>query len=462
MFGQFPPAETGIYTAASLSTSTFSAVDPEASSFFATTAGGLSGDISLRVKEPSGLTVYFSDPANVVVSQSTFFPGYSQTTVSTPSGSLIQHYTLFNLNFEYYFSAVPPEAGQYTITADLLDHFPIATCPASSWQIAAFITAADGSLETDYLTPLACFLTPATVTGTIDITPPTAQDFVSISTGDGQIGVAGSSVTTPLTVAVLDASSAPQSGVAVSFAISSAPVGATGQGVLPAQATTGSNGLAQAVLTLGNIPADYYATATIPGGSSVTFHECAKLDGQYFNQAELPWGTTEYDLHAGTTMSDYGCGTTSMAMVARYFGVNVSTDGKPINPGNLNSWLDLNGGYNGTHDVEFGTIGDYTNNAIEYDSNYDGTALGGTYSQAQLAEFIQEDLSNGLPVIARVINPKTGHRHFIVLTGLCSLPNVTYTISDPGNRAASDWSFTSDHTGRTLGYTLLGLRRFTH
>lgn len=145
-----------------------------------------------------------------------------------------------------------------------------------------------------------------------------------------------------------------------------------------------------------------------------------------------------------------------MAMVARYFGVDVSTDGSNVNPGDLNSWLNNSGGYkNGT--VAFDHVGSYTNSAVKWVGRWNVSASTPTASVEQM---IRQDLQNGNPVIARVINPSSGHRHFVVLTGLCGLPGTGgYMVSDPGNIGSSNWGY----TGRNGNghYALLGIRRFS-
>jgi hypothetical protein len=78
--------------------------------------------------------------------------------------------------------------------------------------------------------------------------------------------------------------------------------------------------------------------------------------------------------------------------------------------------------------------------------------------------WIAQDLQNGLPVVVKTRNPTTGnHPHFIVLTGLCSLPNQAgYTVSDPGNQASRNWAFmnTPPSSNVEIGYLLYGIRRF--
>jgi hypothetical protein len=74
----------------------------------------------------------------------------------------------------------------------------------------------------------------------------------------------------------------------------------------------------------------------------------------YFSQNALPWGPSEYDSAASLgipspTMDRWGCAVTSAAMILKYHGMDEFTNGDPMNPGNLNHWLDNNNGYQKRH-----------------------------------------------------------------------------------------------------------------
>lgn len=75
----------------------------------------------------------------------------------------------------------------------------------------------------------------------------------------------------PLTVIVLDANNKAVQGVLVAFAIASIPIGATGQHVGSSSVTTGSDGIASVILTLGNAGGQYIVTATVESITPVVF-----------------------------------------------------------------------------------------------------------------------------------------------------------------------------------------------
>lgn len=96
---------------------------------------------------------------------------------------------------------------------------------------------------------------------------------VGLMTGNNQTGTISTALANPLVVRVTNADGYSVSGVSVSFAISTAPTGATGQSLSTATTTTNSSGQASTVLTLGNKVGTYTVTATSSGlsGSPVTF-----------------------------------------------------------------------------------------------------------------------------------------------------------------------------------------------
>ena len=96
---------------------------------------------------------------------------------------------------------------------------------------------------------------------------------MSLVSGDNLSGQIGSTLGN-MTVLVTDGGGNPVSGVAVTFAVSGNPVGASGMSVAPGSPTTGPNGQASSQLTLGNKVGAYSVQATVSGltGSPVTFH----------------------------------------------------------------------------------------------------------------------------------------------------------------------------------------------
>lgn len=285
----------------------------------------------------------------------------------------------------------------------------------------------------------------------------TAQNSISVSTGDQQIGVVGSSVAVPLTVLVQNASQAPVASVVVTFFVSSAPIGAVGQGVLPMSAVTAPNGLASTVLTLGNIPADYYVAATAAGStSSATFHACGKLPNANFQQGGgAPWASDPYDntcssqtapgqtrqfvcpsgaLPAGTSRVQIhtdGCALSALATVNNFYQTTNPTI-PTTDPLQLNatlSSLTVNG-YSGAGRINFGAIQVASVGGIHYVRN--GSAdVGGTNTEQSLTQTASGDVLSGRPVIFHVKHIWPSGRvtdHYISAVGTCG---GQYIVSDP-------------------------------
>lgn len=112
----------------------------------------------------------------------------------------------------------------------------------------------------------------------VTVTAPAANAAsISLVSGDSQSGKISVALANPFVVSVKDAYGNAVSGASVTFAISSVPVGATGQALSVTSATTDANGQAQTVFTLGNIAGQYQVTATSTGltGSPITFTSTA-------------------------------------------------------------------------------------------------------------------------------------------------------------------------------------------
>jgi hypothetical protein len=62
-----------------------------------------------------------------------------------------------------------------------------------------------------------------------------------------------------------------------------------------------------------------------------------------------------------STISVCGCAISSVAMWLQYYGIATDTWGNPVNPGNLNAWLEASssGGYDDEGDLEWGAIENY-------------------------------------------------------------------------------------------------------
>jgi plastocyanin len=104
--------------------------------------------------------------------------------------------------------------------------------------------------------------------------PGPTPSVVIKTAGDAQVGPAGTALATPLEVTVKDAQGNPVSGVNVVFAA------ATGGGsVVPTSATTGADGKASAVRTLGPGAGSQTTTATVTGITPASFASIATING---------------------------------------------------------------------------------------------------------------------------------------------------------------------------------------
>jgi adhesin/invasin len=117
-----------------------------------------------------------------------------------------------------------------------------------------------------------------TASGTWMASAPQATSHIRIASGNGQTGTVTQAVAAPLVVQVIDASGSPQANQAVTFALTSQPVGASGAALSAASALTDANGQASVNLTLGTVQGIYVVTATGPASEQVTLLATAKPD----------------------------------------------------------------------------------------------------------------------------------------------------------------------------------------
>ncbi|MFA4828325.1 MAG: CARDB domain-containing protein [Thermodesulfovibrionales bacterium] len=220
----------------------------------------------------------------------------------------------------------------------------------------------------------------------------------------------------------------------------------------------------------------------------------------YQGGPQAPWANEIYDhcgsQHTGTgpcncgnkpgtngtyiynpNIQSCGCSVTSLSMVSMYSGMGyIPKNGWPqcevdwskkTNPSNLNTWLNNNGGYGGSHDViwlsmkkfYYCGLGPEANKSFwqymrPYKSCYPSSLTGDCFSpknlkndETELRKLIDYDLSGKRPVIAKIEYGKrnskgtcVSHRHFVVIGGYCAKPinpdrdkiKPDYTVYDPG------------------------------
>jgi hypothetical protein len=137
-------------------------------------------------------------------------------------------------------------------------------------------------------------------------------DSIALTSGNGQSGTVGTSLSQPFVVTVYDTGGAPLSGVPVTFSIFTVPSGATGQSLTVTSASTDLNGRASSTLKLGSKPGAYVVRATNAAltGSPITFNATAVLGPPSQVRVETKSdGTGELlpdtSLVAGTSLTGY-------------------------------------------------------------------------------------------------------------------------------------------------------------
>ena len=158
-----------------------------------------------------------------------------------------------------------------------------------------------GHLQFVRATVAASLLLVATACGGADRTEPpspASAASIGIASGDGATGTAGTVLTEPLVVLVTDARGNAVPNATVSFAV------AAGNGsVSPTGVTTGTNGRAQTLLTLGATAGTNHVTASVTGVAAVARFTAYGVAGPAANLRVL---TPLLRLHVGTDTARVG------------------------------------------------------------------------------------------------------------------------------------------------------------
>jgi peptidoglycan hydrolase-like protein with peptidoglycan-binding domain len=157
-------------------------------------------------------------------------------------------------------------------------------------------------------------------------------------------------------------------------------------------------------------------------------------DVPLYRQGDARWGNRA--LGTGSSISAAGCAMTATAMAISH------TSGRPINPGELDRYLDSHNGYSG--------------NAVNWSTAAQSRGLRAE-SPAWSMNRIDQDLAAGRPVVVGVNHTNgrsnggaNGTDHWVTITGRRSENGRTvYTANDPAN--GQRFEFTRD--GNTLRAT---------
>lgn len=237
----------------------------------------------------------------------------------------------------------------------------------------------------------------------------------------------------PLASLVRDAVGNPVENVELLFNLSRAPEFASGQQLSKTSGRTDAQGLADVLLKLGNIPAEYEVTATCSSceasASSVTFVCCGKLPNDHFSQSGVSaWSPNCYannncQLTPNATIGWRGCALTSLATLINYYNASVYSSIPRTNPGELNTYLrglPVPDGYNERNDVNFDAIYRYSGGRASFVNRYD---LDDPYSREALLDMADGLIRSGIPLMFRVGGP-----HFILVIGKCG---NSFVVADP-------------------------------
>jgi sugar lactone lactonase YvrE len=155
----------------------------------------------------------------------------------------------------------------------------------------------------------ANFVRPATFTATAVAGPPPS---ISIASGTNQTGVVGGNLPRPLVVSAVDSANRAIAGLVVSFAVSSAPVGADGMTVT-SSCTTDSSGQCQVILKLGSVAGAYTVTASAndSGGNALANSplqfQASAIVGRYYLVGDVfPTPSVAGDLNGDGDYYDAG------------------------------------------------------------------------------------------------------------------------------------------------------------
>ncbi len=168
----------------------------------------------------------------------------------------------------------------------------------------------------------------------------------------------------------------------------------------------------------------------------------------HFSQGDPRWGNKI--LGRSASISKQGCAIASIAMILRFYGRNV-------NPGLLDDYLDINGGYNG-NSVIWGIAGqceEPSGNKLSYHRK--------TGNNQKLIKIIKARIQQNLPTMARVdygTDSNLTYNHFVVCVGLSDDGSII--MNDPATRYGDGYKDPGDDniiqkTTRKNSYKIVGV-----
>jgi hypothetical protein len=168
----------------------------------------------------------------------------------------------------------------------------------------------------------------------------------------------------------------------------------------------------------------------------------------HFSQGDSRWAART--LGSRSTIQRKGCAITSVAMILKFFGRNVT-------PGTLDEFLDREGGYDG-NSVKWlvaGKCGQTPSNKLKYARN--------SQSPETLKSLLAERVNRNLPTMVRVdyaSDPGIIYNHFVVCVGVTD--QNEFVMNDPATRQGDAYANYCDdniieRTTRKGGYSVVQL-----
>ena len=168
----------------------------------------------------------------------------------------------------------------------------------------------------------------------------------------------------------------------------------------------------------------------------------------HFSQGDPRWASRTLGSHA--TIQRKGCAITSVAMILKFFGRNVT-------PGTLDEYLDSAGGYDGDS-VKWtvaGRCGQTSQNKLSYSRKRD--------NPEELKALLAERVGINLPTMVRVdygTDPDITYNHFVVCVGVTA--QNEFVMNDPATREGDGYANLCDdniiqRTHRKSGYRIVQL-----
>jgi hypothetical protein len=159
---------------------------------------------------------------------------------------------------------------------------------------------------------------------------------------------------------------------------------------------------------------DYCAARKIPSSGGFYFFSRLELLVRRFAQADPRWSNDPLGSTPGT-MGEEGCAVSSSAMVLAFYG-------QDVDPGRLNTFLTVNGGYTPEGWLYWEKAADFVPGMVRH-----------AYEDLPSYFLLDSNLLRGNPVIVRIRLP-IGVTHFVVIVGKTGFD---YLIQDPASGGES-------------------------